>query len=340
MYISITAKSITKRAVSSKKLVNYLEKENSGKKPEEKEHFFNQTSDKIPASQVITEIDKNTSKLSRKKPRFYSITISPSKHELRSLKNSSEDLRSFTRKIMEDYCKCFNREINGKPVSINDILYFAKVEHQKKYNWKDNSIKENLPFAKKINALKKELKQIEKGKLTGNSSLIRSKIKKLEALAPCRQNGKRIVIGMPKDGPQSHVHIVMSRKDKSNSLSLSPGTPHKSRNITIGGKTVRSGFDRNHFFQRVETAFDRMFSYNRNYVEFYESRKTFKKDPKKYYSHLAKLSPAEKKIALSLIGDRSSNIVAMNLSKKQISFALGIIQKAVDTGIRSSSICY
>lgn len=42
--------------------------------------------------------------------------------------------------------------------------------------------------------------------------------------APHQQNGKRIVRGMPKEGSQSHIHIVVSRKDMSNKYSLSPGS--------------------------------------------------------------------------------------------------------------------
>ncbi|MDG1821034.1 MAG: pantoate--beta-alanine ligase, partial [Methylophilaceae bacterium] len=41
-----------------------------------------------------------------------------------------EDLKKYTRAIMNDYATSFNREINGKPITVDDIKYFAKIEHQ------------------------------------------------------------------------------------------------------------------------------------------------------------------------------------------------------------------
>jgi hypothetical protein len=58
----------------------------------ELEHFFNQYSDEIPAEEVVLEIDANTDKLKKTEPKFYSITVSPSKYELSRLQNTSENL--------------------------------------------------------------------------------------------------------------------------------------------------------------------------------------------------------------------------------------------------------
>src|SRR5680860_1784765 len=109
MYITITPQNLGKNfSQSAAGFVEYLEKENQGLEQEDMEHFFDQYGDDISAEQVVNEIDSNTAKLKKKEPKFYSITVSPSKYELRRLENSSEDLKRYTRELMKDYVKCFN----------------------------------------------------------------------------------------------------------------------------------------------------------------------------------------------------------------------------------------
>ena len=54
---------------------------------------------------MIKEIDGNTAKLKSKEPKFYSITVSPSKYELKRLQNNSTDLKKYTRELMKEYVK-------------------------------------------------------------------------------------------------------------------------------------------------------------------------------------------------------------------------------------------
>ena len=113
MYITITPQKLgSNYSQSSGDFVGYLEKENEGLKPTEMEDFFNQYDDQISAEEVVKEIDGNTAKLKKTEPKFYSITVSPSRYELNRLKNSSEDLKRYTRELMKDYVASFNREIN------------------------------------------------------------------------------------------------------------------------------------------------------------------------------------------------------------------------------------
>ena len=132
MYITITAQKMGGNySQSSADFVGYLEKENEGLEQRDMEHFFNQYGDEISAEEVVKEIDGNTAKLKKKEPKFYSITVSPSKYELKKLQNNREDLKTYTREIMKDYVASFNREINGRPITIDDIKYYAKIEHQR-----------------------------------------------------------------------------------------------------------------------------------------------------------------------------------------------------------------
>ena len=341
MYITITPQKLGGNySQSSAGFVDYLEKENQGLEKEEMEHFFNQHGDEISAEEVVREIDGNTAKLEKTEPRFYSITVSPSKYELNRLQNSSEDLKRYTRELMKDYVASFNREINGRPVQLGDIKYYAKIEHQRMFKGNDKQVRENQPFATKILQLKTEIRKIERGELDGNIKTREQQIAKLEKEAPHQQSGKRIVQGMEKDGPQSHIHIIVSRKDASNKYSLSPGSKYKASEVELNGKSVKRGFDRDQFFKNAEKTFDRTFGYQRNFVETYTSRKEFIRNPKMYFSALMKLPTNEKAIAFKILRESGMPMLP-GIPVNQAQLALKVfnrLRRGLDIAVKSSSI--
>ncbi len=325
---------------SSADFVGYLEKENQGLEQQDMEHFFNQYGDEICAEEVIKEIDGNTAKLEKHEPRFYSITVSPSKYELLKLQNSSKDLKIYTRELMKDYVASFNREIKGRLVNIDDIKYYAKIEHQRIFKGTDFQVKENQPYATKILQLKTEIRNIQKGRAEGNIKRMKKEIAKLERQAPHQQNGKRIVQGMRKDGNQSHIHIIVSRKDASNRFSLSPGSKYKASDVKLNGETVKRGFDRDKFFEKAEKTFDKTFGYKRNYTETYKAKKTFVKNPNLYFSALMKLPANEKALAFKMIAKTGLPIVP-KIPVSQAQIALRVfkrLRRGTEVAIKSSSI--
>ena len=341
MYITITPQKMGGNfSKSSADFVGYLEKENQGLEQHEMEHFFNQYGDEISAEEVVKEIDGNTAKLEKHEPRFYSITVSPSKYELRKLQNSSEDLKRYTRELMKDYVASFNREIKGRPVSIDDIKYYAKIEHQRTFKGTDFQVKENQPFATKILQLKTDIRNIQEGRAEGNIKKMKNEIAKLERQAPHQQNGKRIVQGMAKDGNQSHIHIIVSRKDASNRFSLSPGSKYKASDVKLNGETVKRGFDRDKFFERAEKSFDKNFGYKRNFAETYKARKDFIKNPNLYFAALMKLPANEKALAFKMITKTGLPIVpSIPVSQTQIALRiLKRLRRGAEVAIKSSSI--
>ncbi|GAA4275688.1 MobB family relaxase [Aquimarina mytili] len=341
MYITITPQKMGGNfSKSSADFVGYLEKENQGLEQQDMEHFFNQYGDEISAEEVIKEIDGNTAKLEKHEPRFYSITVSPSKYELRKLQNSSEDLKKYTRELMKDYVASFNREIKGRPVNIDDIKYYAKIEHQRTFKGTDFQVKENQPYATKILQLKTEIRNVQEGRAEGNIKKMKKEIAKLERQAPHQQNGKRIVQGMRKDGNQSHIHIIVSRKDASNRFSLSPGSKYKASDVKLNGETVKRGFDRDKFFERAEKTFDKTFGYKRNFAESYKARKDFVKNPNLYFAALMKLPANEKALAFKIITKTGLPIVP-NIPVSQTQIALRILKRlrrGAEIAIKSSSI--
>ena len=241
---------------------------------------------------------------------------------------------------MKDYVASFNREIKGRPVSIDDIKYYAKVEHQRTFKGTDFQVKENQPFATKILQLKTEIRNIQEGRAEGNIKKMEKDIAKLERQAPHQQNGKRIVQGMPKDGNQSHIHIIVSRKDASNRFSLSPGSKYKASDVKLNGETVKRGFDRDNFFAKAEKTFDKTFGYKRNFVETYKARKDFIKNPNLYFAALMKLPANEKALAFKMI-TKSGLPIVPSIPVSQTQIALRVfkrLRRGAEVAIKSSSI--
>lgn len=341
MYITITPQKMGGNySKSSADFVHYLEKENQDIEHDDQEDFFNQYGDGIPAEEVIANIDGNTAKLEKTEPRFYTITVSPSKYELGRLKDSSVDLKSYTRELMKDYVTSFNREINGRPITLDDIKYYAKIEHQRTFKGSDLQVRANQPFATKILQLKTDIRKIENGKLEGNIKAKEKEIATLEREAPYQQDGKRIVQGMRKEGSQSHIHIIVSRKDASNRFSLSPGSKYKASNVELNGKNVKRGFDRNGFFEKAEKTFDKTFGYRRNFAETYRARKDFIRNPRIYFAALLKLPANERALAFKLMGKAGVPMMP-SIPVTHAQLALKIfkgLRRGVDLAVKSSSI--
>lgn len=177
MYISITKQHLNNNfSQSSSDFVDYLEKENEGVLPEMQEPFFNQTTDEIPPEQVIKEIDGNTAKLKKVEPKFYSLTINPSQSELKAIDNDPELLKKYVREVMKDYAASFHRD---QPVTVDDIKYFAKIEHERTFKGFDREIRENQPYRAQIVRLENDIRKVERGELTGNVRAMHKKIAKL-----------------------------------------------------------------------------------------------------------------------------------------------------------------
>lgn len=302
MHIRITAQKIGKQYEtyngSVTDYVNYLEKENEGKHPDLQEHFFNQHQAEISPETVIEEIDGNIKKLKKKDPKFYSIVVSPSAKELKHINNDPASLRRYTRELMKDYAASFYRD---REVTVDDIKYYAKIEHERRYRGFEKKVKENEIYRKRIAKLRHDIVKIERGELTGNPKKIQVEIDKLIAKTPHNIDGEIVTEGMKKEGLQTHIHIIVSRKDMTNSYSLSPNSQYR-KNVTIlNGKQVKQGFDRDQFIKASEQRFDTVFGYNRSFVEQYANRKLYRKDPKKFFALIAGLPTNEKELAIQML---------------------------------------
>ena len=340
MYITITAQHTGGNySQSVGDFVAYLEKENENLPEYEQEFFFNQDLDKVPTEDVIKNIDSNTKRLMKKEPKFYALTISPSQRELKHLNNHSKDLKQYTRKVMEAYVESFNREINGRKLTVDNIRYYAKIEHKRHYKSNDEAVRWNQPIATQILELKHELRKVENGEVKGNITFLKSEIQRLEEMAPQKVNGKRIVPGMEKPGLQTHIHIIVSRRDASNSISLSPGSKYRASEVEMHGKIVKRGFDRNSFFTKAEQVFDKEFGYKRGVAEQYKTRKLLRSNPKQFMAQLMGMPISERAAILKLMGRSGINVPNIPTNTAQLGIKVAkALKKGVVKAIKSSSI--
>ncbi|MCP9201296.1 DUF5712 family protein [Gramella sp. GC03-9] len=339
MYITISPQKLGDQyATSVADFVDYLEKENTDRLPEQRELFFNQTSDHISSKEVIREIDSNTAKLKTTEPRYYSLTINPSQRELHHIQNDPDKLKSYTREVMKDYAASFNRNFNGKPIQVSDIKYYAKIEYTRTFKNTDKEVRENAIYSNRIAKLENDLRKLSRGEIKGSDLDIQKEINRLQKEAPHKVNGQLIEAGIGKPGAQTHIHLIVSRKDQTNSISLSPGSKYRASEVIFQGKHTKRGFDRDSFFQKAESRFDKQFQFQRNYVEKYSSRKLLINAPKQYYSAILKLPTSERKLAMTLMKSAQSVIPAIPNTK--LRFAVKQVQKALELGMRSGSIGY
>lgn len=96
-----------------------------------------------------------------------------------------------------------------------------------------------------------------------------------------------------------HCHLIVSRKDQSNKVKISPLTNH--RNTKKGA--IKGGFDRKTLFQQVETGFDKLFGYQRDLQETFSYCNTMKNG-----TVAEKLEIQEKKISKTFEIDINTSI--------------------------------
>jgi len=270
-------------------LVCYLEKENTGDFSTD-HHFFSHLKDKVRSDQVMVAVDNNIHKLKHKEAKFFMLTINPSKDELEHIDNAPEKLKDYTRKVMDVYAENFGREIDGRPLRGDDLLYFAKIEYKRIYKPEEKQHWEtythNYVIRKERTRLKALLSDTEVKKerrlLEGQITLEERKFIKDE-------HETVILPGNKKKGLNTHIHVIVSRKDRSGSMSLSPFAKPRQGEVQLNGKAYKIGFDRHGFAGKCETLFDKQFGYVRGIKNSYSYRYSKIHDIPRYLQYLYKM---------------------------------------------------
>src|SRR5699024_6092241 len=119
---------------SSSSLISYLQHEDLKNIKEGKpvEPFFSHQEENVKPDDIIDRLDNNKRRLCKKDAKFYMLTLSPSKEELRHIGETPEEqanrLKEYVRtQLMQEYAASFNKGLNAK-----DIMYYGKVHYDRK----------------------------------------------------------------------------------------------------------------------------------------------------------------------------------------------------------------
>jgi len=291
---------------SCENLVEYLEKENHDKEIGEGTMFFTTRGHDVSDIHVKHRIDSNHSKLCKDEAKFYMLTINPSAAELAHLSGSragtmEENLKTYTSLVMDEYARQFDRELNGRPMEGKDLLWYGKIETERSYRpWDKAHVRtyaHNEGIKRKIKGKRSRLSTADEKAAKG----LKKEISILEKKYIRNTEGRVILPHAKKDGVNYHVHIIVSRKDRSGRLKLSPLANSRGSKNVLNGKMVRIGFDRKGFVGNCEKIFDKRFYYNRdleNSFKYYHARKH---DPVKYFNYCRLLAMSPRYAAKRLI---------------------------------------
>jgi hypothetical protein len=217
--IPASGKGLSQRSGSCGGLVEYLEKEVQGQ-------WFSLDREDVPTVEVVATLDQNKRNLNRDADKYYQVVLAPSQAELRHIDSDPEQLRAYTRAAMEQYAANFGKGIEGR-----DLVYFAKVEHERTSNHQDRAV---------------QLGDVAKGQAKpGDQTHIHIIVSRTENLARYAERKKT------------------GEVERKNPYHLSPLTNHKNTERGV----VMGGFERRQYSERVEQAFDQAFAYERPLVE-------------------------------------------------------------------------
>ena len=231
MYVKIHSSKKDNNRSSCNDLINYLEKENQEKDIFSQEKFFDQKANDISFCTAQSTIDNNKGKLGKEEIKFYMITVNPSKEELKHI------CKSVSGRDIKNISQLTSIEFKRYKEAIKDYTRVVMDQYANNFN-RGISGKELVYFGK-----------VEHSRYYGRDS---AEVK--EGLYKA---------GDLKEGLQTHVHVVVSRMDRSRKIRLSPMANAKNSKNILNGKEVQIGFDRMKFVQNCEKSFDTNFDYKR-----------------------------------------------------------------------------
>lgn len=214
-----------------------------------KQGFFTALETNVSTIEVISAIDQNKRKLGANDAKYFAPTISFSEKELNHI--------AF--------------EATGKK-EISSVWDLNATE----LNEFNNLIRE---YGRKImNNYALNFNRQDKGINSGADLVYFGKIehfRKFKGTDRDVLNGKE-TSGDYKKGLQSHIHIIVSRKDKSQRLKLSPTCNETLTKRTIGDNNYQVGFDRVKWIDTNEKTFDKHFKYDRAELEKFKNQNMMK----------------------------------------------------------------
>lgn len=149
-----------------------------------------------------------------------------------------------------------------------DLMYYATLENERSYKRSNKNDLKKIEFNEEI---KEKIETLGKEK----PLMWKKKIKSLEKDYIKDYHTKEIIFeNTKKGGLNKHAHIVVSRYDKTlpkeHKISVSPMANHKAG---LMPNSANVGFNRDLFFQKMESHFDNKYNYDRSVEESYKFSK-------------------------------------------------------------------
>lgn len=133
-------------------VTNYLQHEDIERteQGQEREQFFTHDRNVSP-KEATYKIDHNKGQLSKKDSKFFVITVSPSEKEIKAMgattQERSENFKKYINEnLMQKYAEGFGKGLNNK-----DLMYFAKVHHDRQGKTGENMHAHIIVSRKDIN---------------------------------------------------------------------------------------------------------------------------------------------------------------------------------------------
>lgn len=195
-------------AGSCVKLAHYLDKESGSGKS-----FFSENQDRVPLTEVIQKIDNNKKTLKRNQDKFYTLSYNPSQKEIAHL----------------------IKEVTGKD-NITDLSLLTDKEVEKVVSEFQYYVRDCMDiYAKNFNRNKdlssEDLVWFGRVETERHYTYLDEEVK----------NGLKSK-GDLKEGLQLHAHVIVSRMDVTQTISLSPLSKSMGNVNVLNGRTVKNGF--------------------------------------------------------------------------------------------------
>ncbi|MBC7913574.1 MAG: molybdopterin-guanine dinucleotide biosynthesis protein MobB [Pyrinomonadaceae bacterium] len=150
-----------------------------------------------------------------------------------------------------------------------------EIKYLKKQYGEEGAEQQLKEFANKV--MDEYAKNFKRNNINGNNDLVyfgkqeNNRYYTYKDLEVRKGTAKK---GDPKPGEQMHIQIIVSRKDATNSIKLSPLNNSKGKNQLHSQKVGQ--FDRTAFKQSAETLFDKAYGYERELKETFTYANTLK----------------------------------------------------------------
>ena len=226
------------------RLVDYLSKESQVERPYY-DNFFSQQKDYVIPLTVKNHIDNNHRTLKSKDDKFYMLSINPSGDEQRHLIE-----RVTGRKVGE-----FSELTPGEQESV--LAQMKKFTRECMDEYARNFYREKIKSGDDL----VWYGRVETERHYKNDD-------------PEVKAG-RVKAGDKKPGLQLHVHVIVSRMDRTQTVSLSPLSKSRGNRQVLEGREVVVGFDRSQWSSRCASRFNQLYDYFPNYYSRDESLRKY-----------------------------------------------------------------